>query len=164
MEVRELLVQEEVRRGELSIIKVQRDDNVADGLTEHVDRSKLEKYMSECGFTDMSFAPTSETSEFFVEFIWFNSFSFIFCSHGILRNFSGSIRIRINPGFGFTLGATLDSSWTHLYCESRVGCNAFSGPARIPEASGPRGAARWSGPNMPLDSLEGSSLGVTYLS
>ena len=39
------------RRSEedLSIIKVRGEDNVADGLTKHVDRSKLEKYMSGCG-------------------------------------------------------------------------------------------------------------------
>ena len=49
--VRELWVQEKVRRGELSIIKVKGEDNVADGLTKHVDRSKLEKYMNESGCT-----------------------------------------------------------------------------------------------------------------
>ena len=48
--MRELWVHEKVRRGELSIIKVRREDNVADGLTKLVDRSKLEKHMSECGF------------------------------------------------------------------------------------------------------------------
>ncbi len=48
VEVRELWVQEKVRRGELSIIKVRWEDNVADGLTKHVDRSKLEKYTSSC--------------------------------------------------------------------------------------------------------------------
>ncbi len=50
VEVRELWAQEKVPRGELSIIKVRREDNVADGLIKHVDRSKLDKYMSECGF------------------------------------------------------------------------------------------------------------------
>ncbi len=51
VEVRERWAQEKVRRGELSIIKVRGEDNVADGLTKHVDRSKLEKYMRECGST-----------------------------------------------------------------------------------------------------------------
>ena len=43
-------VQEQVRRGELSIIKVKGEDNVADGLAKHADRSKLEKHMKEYGF------------------------------------------------------------------------------------------------------------------
>ncbi len=43
-------VQEKVRRGELPIIKVCGEDNVAGGLTKRVDWSKLEKYMKECGF------------------------------------------------------------------------------------------------------------------
>ncbi len=51
VEVQELRVQEKVRRGELSIMEVTGEDNVADGLAKHVDRSKLEKYMCECGFT-----------------------------------------------------------------------------------------------------------------
>ncbi len=51
MEVRELWVQEKVRRGEMSVIKVKGEDNVADGLTKHVDRSKLGKCMNEYGFT-----------------------------------------------------------------------------------------------------------------
>jgi hypothetical protein len=50
VEVRELRVQESVRRGELFLIKVRGEDNVADSLTKHFDRSKLEKCMSECGF------------------------------------------------------------------------------------------------------------------
>ena len=45
VEVRELWVQERVRRGELSIIKVRGDDIVADGLTKHVERSKNEMHM-----------------------------------------------------------------------------------------------------------------------
>ena len=49
-EVRELWVQEKVRRGELSIVKVKGENNVADGLTKHVDRSKLDQYMKACGF------------------------------------------------------------------------------------------------------------------
>ncbi len=51
VEVQELWIQEKVQRGELSIIKVRGEDNVADGLTKHVDLSKLEKYMNECGYT-----------------------------------------------------------------------------------------------------------------
>jgi hypothetical protein len=51
VEVRELWVREKVRRRELSIIKVIGEDNSADGLTKHVDRSRLEKYMSEYGST-----------------------------------------------------------------------------------------------------------------
>ncbi len=39
-----------VRRGELPIITVSGEDNVADALTKHVD-SKLEKHMSDFGFT-----------------------------------------------------------------------------------------------------------------
>ncbi len=39
-----------VRRGELSIIKVRGEENVADCLTKHVERNNMEKYMSECGF------------------------------------------------------------------------------------------------------------------
>ena len=51
MDVRRVWIQEKVRRGELSIIKVKGEANVADGLTKHVDRSKLDKYMSKCGST-----------------------------------------------------------------------------------------------------------------
>ncbi len=40
-----------MRRGEMSIIKVKGEDNVADGLTKHIDRNKLGKYMKECKFT-----------------------------------------------------------------------------------------------------------------
>ncbi len=50
-EMRDLWVQEKVRRGELLIIKVKGEDNVADGLTKHVDRTKLAKYMKDRGFT-----------------------------------------------------------------------------------------------------------------
>ncbi len=51
VEVRKLWVQEKVRRGRLSIIKVKGEDNMDDGLTKHAHRSKLETYMNECGFT-----------------------------------------------------------------------------------------------------------------
>ncbi len=50
MEVRELWVRQRVHRERLSIIKVRGDDNVADGLTKHVERSKMEMYMEKCGF------------------------------------------------------------------------------------------------------------------
>ncbi len=50
VEVRELRVQERVRGGELSIIKVRGVDNVADGLTKHVERSERGMYMERCGF------------------------------------------------------------------------------------------------------------------
>ena len=50
VEARELWAQELARRGEVPTIKVKGEDNVADGMTKHVDRSKLEKYMKECGF------------------------------------------------------------------------------------------------------------------
>ena len=49
-EVRELCVQERGRRGDLSMIKVRGEDNVADGLTKHVERSKMEMHMERCGF------------------------------------------------------------------------------------------------------------------
>ncbi len=45
MEVREFWVQQRVRRGELSIIKVGGDGSVADGSTKHIERSKMEMYM-----------------------------------------------------------------------------------------------------------------------
>ena len=50
VEVHDLGVQERVRRGELSIVKVRGEDNVADGLTKHVERNKMERYMEKCGF------------------------------------------------------------------------------------------------------------------
>ncbi len=34
----------------LSIIKVRGEDNVADGLTKQVERSKMDKYMEKCGY------------------------------------------------------------------------------------------------------------------
>ncbi len=43
-------MQEKIRRGELFIIKVRREDNVADGLTKHVARSKMEMHMESRGF------------------------------------------------------------------------------------------------------------------
>ena len=76
VEVRELWAQEKVRRGELSIIKVKGEDNVADGLTKHVDRSKLEKYKksadSPSAIGDMSFALVSEMFQYIIELNKFN--------------------------------------------------------------------------------------------
>ncbi len=40
VKVRQLWAQERVRRGELSIIKAHGEENVADGLTKHVERRK----------------------------------------------------------------------------------------------------------------------------
>ncbi len=58
-------------RRDLSIIKVKGENNVTDGLTKHVDRSKFEKHMKQCGLTfamgDMSFVPTLYMSKLFVK-------------------------------------------------------------------------------------------------
>ncbi len=84
--MRELWAQEKVRRGDLSIVKVKGENNVADRLTKHVDRSKLEKYAtnvdSHSAMGDLSCAPTLEMFKFFVRFNWFNMFSHI-RSHGM---------------------------------------------------------------------------------
>ncbi len=61
VEVRELWVQERVRRGELSINKVRGEDNVADGLTKHVERRRSAGSQGMKG--DVSSALTSETFE-----------------------------------------------------------------------------------------------------
>ena len=50
IEVLEMWVQDRVNKGELRIVKVKGENNVADGLTKHVDKSKLEYYMKSCGF------------------------------------------------------------------------------------------------------------------
>ena len=50
IEVREMWVQDRVNKGELRIVKVKGENNVADGLTKHVDRSKMDYYMKQCGF------------------------------------------------------------------------------------------------------------------
>ena len=50
IEVRELWVQDRVSKGELKINKVKGKNNVADGLTKHVDRNKMDYYMEVCGF------------------------------------------------------------------------------------------------------------------
>ena len=54
IEVRELWVQERVARGELKIVRVKGEDNVADGLTKHVDKQKMEQYLKACGFEKRS--------------------------------------------------------------------------------------------------------------
>ena len=45
IEVRELWIQDRVAKGELKIVKVKGEESVADGLTKHVDRQKMEQYM-----------------------------------------------------------------------------------------------------------------------
>ena len=54
IEVRELWVQDRVAKGELKIVKVKGEENVADGLTKHVDRQKMEQYMEACGMARRS--------------------------------------------------------------------------------------------------------------
>ncbi len=49
IEARELRVQDRVAKGDLKIVNVKREDNVADGLTKHVDEQKMEQYMRACG-------------------------------------------------------------------------------------------------------------------
>ncbi len=48
IEVRELWAQDRVAKGELSVAKVKGEENVADGLTKHVDRQKMEQYVEAC--------------------------------------------------------------------------------------------------------------------
>ena len=54
IEVRELGVQDRVTKGELSVVKVKGEENVADGLTKHVDRQKMEQYMEACSMVRRS--------------------------------------------------------------------------------------------------------------
>ena len=54
IEVRQLWVQDRVAKGELQIAKVKGEDNVADGLTKHVDKPKMEQYLKACGFVKRS--------------------------------------------------------------------------------------------------------------
>ena len=54
IEVRELWVQDRVAKGELSVVKVKGEENVADGLTKHVDRQKMEQYMKTCSMVRRS--------------------------------------------------------------------------------------------------------------
>ncbi len=76
-------MQEKVRRAELPIVEVRGEDIVADGLTNDVDRSKLEKYRKECGFT----------------------FVFLFCRHGMCVNFLPGDRLRSSSAAAADLGA-----------------------------------------------------------
>ncbi len=46
IEVRELWVQDRVAKGEPPIVKVGAEENVADGLTKHVDLQKMEQPMA----------------------------------------------------------------------------------------------------------------------
>ena len=54
LDTRELWIQERVARGDIVIEKVRGEDNVADGLTKHVDKRKMDQYLSECGFEKRS--------------------------------------------------------------------------------------------------------------
>ena len=54
VEARELWVQDRVAKGELEIKKVKGEENVADGVTKHVERAKMDYYMKECGFVRRS--------------------------------------------------------------------------------------------------------------
>ncbi len=54
IEVRELWVQDLAAKGELTIVKVKGEENVADGLTKHVDRHRMEQYMKACGMVRWS--------------------------------------------------------------------------------------------------------------
>ncbi len=54
IEVQELWVQDRVAKGELKIVKVRGEDNVADGLLKHVDKAKMEQYLKACGFVKRS--------------------------------------------------------------------------------------------------------------
>ena len=54
LDTRELWIQERVARGDIMIEKVRGEDNVADGLTKHVDKQKMDQFMSECGFEKRS--------------------------------------------------------------------------------------------------------------
>ncbi len=52
--MRELLVQDRVAKGELKIVKVKGEYNVAGGLTKHVDKQKMEQYTKSCGIVRRS--------------------------------------------------------------------------------------------------------------
>ncbi len=52
--MRELWVQDRVAKGELKIVKVKGEGNVADGLTKHVDRQNMEQYMKACSIARRS--------------------------------------------------------------------------------------------------------------
>ncbi len=44
----EVRVQDRVAKGELKIVRVKGEDNVADGLTMHVGKQQMEQYMKTC--------------------------------------------------------------------------------------------------------------------
>ena len=54
LDTRDLWIQERVAKGDIMIEKVRGEDNVADGLTKHVDKQKMDQFMSECGFEKRS--------------------------------------------------------------------------------------------------------------
>ncbi len=54
IEARELWVQERAVKGELTIIKVTGENHVADVLTKHVERSKMDEHMMSCVFVRRS--------------------------------------------------------------------------------------------------------------
>ena len=54
LDIRDLWIQERVARGDIMIEKVRGEDNVANGLTKHVDKQKMDQFMSECGFEKRS--------------------------------------------------------------------------------------------------------------
>ena len=54
IEVRELWVQARREKGECKIVKVKGEENVADGLTKHVDRQKMEQYVEACSMVRRS--------------------------------------------------------------------------------------------------------------
>ncbi len=54
IEVRELAVQDRVAKSELDVKKVKGEENVADGLTKHVECAKMDYCMKECGLVRRS--------------------------------------------------------------------------------------------------------------
>ncbi len=111
------------------MVKVKGENNVADGLTKHVDRSKLEKYMNECGFTlrdgQHEVCPHLGDGKFFVRFNWLNILSPLLQPCHIREYLWFSldppwIQIRINLGFKLDLTLNLDQprswsrTWTNL--------------------------------------------------
>ncbi len=54
IEVLEVWVQDRAAKGELTIVKVQSERNLADVVTKHVERSKMDEHMRNCGFVRKS--------------------------------------------------------------------------------------------------------------
>ncbi len=54
IEVRELWVQDRLAKGALSIVKVECEEYVADGLTKHVDRQKMDHRVEACSMVRWS--------------------------------------------------------------------------------------------------------------